>query len=304
MTRFLVGILVVAAGLVAGCGSTTVIVQQTPGPTVTVTASPTPSVTPVTLSPAITKYVLSVDAALQHIGEAWVHGKNFTIFRNEINSALSDINTAGAIEPANDGSKQWRLANRCGICVALALRYSVDSFNTLGTKPATSSKDANAAANWARFADSAMYAYVTYVKQVKAASPTASATPVSAKAAVGMYGAYGTKLLKALGAVGKALVAWPASETGPQAEKAAQPLIAALTACRTALTDYAWPSDATSDVHALTSAIGSMTGDLESIPSGGPFSSPSWGAKLSRDEKTVGAAFSLVGHDLGLKAAN
>jgi len=112
------------------------------------------------------------------------------------------------------------------------------------------------------------------------------------------------KVNRALGTFSKAAGAWPSSETGAQAEKSAQPAIAALKAGTAKLTDYPWPSGTVSDVHTLISAVGSLTGDLESLSSVNLFGSSSWASQYTRDVQTVKTDAALVRHDLGLKAAN
>ncbi len=135
------------------------------------------------------------------------------------------------------------------------------------------------------------------------ATPTSSATISLAKAAATAYLAVATKLNRALGALSKTAAAWPSSETGAQAEKSAQPAIAALEAGTAKLTEYRWPSDVVSDAHALIGAVGSLTGDLESLSSVNLLSASSWASQFTRDAQTVKTDAALVRHDLGLKAA-
>jgi len=305
ITVVLLGITVGLALAACGTSPTSTSGVATPAPTVTVTVTPTASVTP---SPAIAEFVACVVRADQHLVRGWAPGGNYTLLYNQVKAARRDINAATTIEPAYDGSKQWRLANQYGVCVANVAHYSVAAFNTIGTDKAVGERNSRAAAIWAHRAAAAVSAYLAYVKQLKAAVPTGSATPASAKAAAATYRAYGKKVLQLLDVLGKKLNVWPASETGAQAERSVQPLIVDLRACAAKMTDYPWPSGAVPDVHTLVGAIGSLTGNLESIPSDGPFSSPSsssssWGAKLLRDQKTVGADLLVVGHDLGFKAA-
>lgn len=135
------------------------------------------------------------------------------------------------------------------------------------------------------------------------ATPTASPTISPKRAAAAAYLAVAAKVNKALRALSKAAEAWPSNETGAQAENSTQPAIAALKAATVKLTDYPWPPDTVADVHALISAVGSLTGDLESLSSVSLLSASSWASQLTRDDQIVAADVGLVRHDLGLKAA-
>ena len=57
------------------------------------------------------------------------------------------------------------------------------------------------------------------------------------------------------------------------------------------------------DVHALIGAVGSLTGDLESLSSVNLLSASSWASQLTRDDQIVATDVGIVRHDLGLKAA-
>jgi len=119
-----------------------------------------------------------------------------------------------------------------------------------------------------------------------------------------VYLAAATKGNAAIVAFGKAANSWPSSETGAQAEVSAQPAIAALKQFTTILTDYNWPSSATADVHALISAMGAVTGDLEGLSSVDLFSSSNWAQQFTHDASVTGTDADLVRHDLGLKASS
>jgi hypothetical protein len=134
-------------------------------------------------------------------------------------------------------------------------------------------------------------------------SPTtlAPTTTSSVKADAGIYVAAAAKANAAAASFGTAADAWPASETGAQAEAAAGPLISAMKAFVTSLTDGAWPADATTDVHTLVSAAGAVIGDLDGLDAVTSLSG--WVQQLAHDEGSLGTDADLVRHDLGLPPA-
>ena len=143
------------------------------------------------------------------------------------------------------------------------------------------------------------------VQPASAPTVTVTATPTtsSGKAAGATYLAAVAKVNKKISSFSKASASWPPSETGAQAEKAAQPLIAALEAFTAKLTGYAWPSGATSDMHDLVRSTASLTGDLEGLSAVNLFGASSWTSQFTRDVRTVSADAGLVRHDLGLRPA-
>jgi hypothetical protein len=96
---------------------------------------------------------------------------------------------------------------------------------------------------------------------------------------------------------------WGNSTTDAQAEADATPLITAFQKLDTGLVDDSWPPSARSDVKSLTSADGSVIGDLQSLAGIDILSASSWLQTFTRDEQAVGVAVSEVRHDLNLPPA-
>jgi hypothetical protein len=132
-------------------------------------------------------------------------------------------------------------------------------------------------------------------------APTTTTTTISPTVkAAAIYVAAAAKGNAAMTSFADAAKAWPSSETGAEAEQAAQPAISALKQLDTTLTDYAWPANTTTDVHTLIAAAGAVVGDLEGLSSVNLFSSSTWSAQFIHDYDVVGTDANLVRHDLGL----
>ena len=132
---------------------------------------------------------------------------------------------------------------------------------------------------------------------------TSTTAALTVQAAAGIYVAAANKGNAALKAFGNAANNWPSSETGAQAEQAAQPTIVALKQFTTTLTDTQWPSGAVADAHSLASEIGSIVGDLESLSSVNIFSTSNWVQQFTHDAQTSATDANLLRHDLGLPPA-
>ncbi len=113
-------LLVLCATVATGCGS------KLPAPPPPLPPPPTirkivdPSVT---VSPAISKYVTMISRARQHAYNESLadYSHNFGAYTTRHRAALDDLRRARAIQPKNDGSKQWRLASK----YASRVRYEV-----------------------------------------------------------------------------------------------------------------------------------------------------------------------------------
>jgi hypothetical protein len=134
------------------------------------TASPTPiarKITDpsVTLSPAITKFVTVIARADHSAYHAWQAVPNrLDEYTKQHGAAHEDIRVARDIQPKNDGSKQWRLADRYASCTGQVVKYeSLVVKDTLAQHAAAENKDFVALRTWARRMTSGHDAYFAYI---------------------------------------------------------------------------------------------------------------------------------------------
>jgi hypothetical protein len=170
-----------------GGGGPTPAVTVTASPTPTAsfnveqTASPTPTPTPVpaaTLSPAIAQFVALVARADRDLLKAEALHSDASIYSNLL--AAKTVLEA-AIEPANDGSQQFRLADKYGVDLRITTHWLVASWNAACHGSRFSHRDYLAACTWERRAQSVLRAYKALAQQLKAQaappSPGATASP-------------------------------------------------------------------------------------------------------------------------------
>jgi len=136
-------------------------------------------------------------------------------------------------------------------------------------------------------------------------APSASATPstLTMAQAAGAYLAAAAPVNTAGTAFKAKAAAWPASETGPEAEADAQPYIQADDTFRMTLLDTKWPTSIVADVHALIAADARVTGDYSALGSLNVFGESSWEATVEADWTALESTVAVVRHDLGLPAA-
>jgi hypothetical protein len=94
------------------------------------TASPSPvtkKITDpgVTLSPAITKFVTVIGRADQHAYSAWMalNSGGLGAFKKQYGVSAENLRAARALQPSDDGSKQWRLARRYASVMTSGAKY-------------------------------------------------------------------------------------------------------------------------------------------------------------------------------------
>lgn len=162
----------------SGTKSGTAAVNATPRAT-----TPSPRVT---LSPEITAFVKFAALAYEHDGSAYQNAYDSSTWRGffrQLDAATADLKTASRLAPADDGSQQWRLANRFGQCVidSTACLRRVGAVVVSSNNVRAELKDLRAAAARARLAKSAYNAYLACTKQVQArtSAPSVSVSPAS-----------------------------------------------------------------------------------------------------------------------------
>jgi hypothetical protein len=128
-------------------------------------------------------------------------------------------------------------------------------------------------------------------------------TALSVAAAAAIYSVAAAKGNAAIQSFATTAGAWPANETGPQAEASATPASSAMQAFINTLTDTHWPASAVVDVHALIDAVGAVEGDLVSLSAVDAVSASTWSQTFIRDATSVKTDANLVRHDLGLPSS-
>ena len=102
----------------------------------------------VTLSLATTRFVNVIRSAADHCANAW-DAPSTGGYTKQYRAALDDLRKARAIEPKNDGSKQWSLAQRFASCVACAVKYeSLVSKDKLDRNAVAEKRDTKAFHAW------------------------------------------------------------------------------------------------------------------------------------------------------------
>jgi hypothetical protein len=137
------------------------------------TPSPTPTtrtiVDPgVTLSPAITKFFAEISRAERHAYDAWMalNSGGLGAYSRQYSAALDDLRRMRAIQPKNDGSKQWNLAHRYAARVRHAVKYENRAVkDALASNTVAENKDFAAFKTWIRRLPSAHDKYSSYVYQ-------------------------------------------------------------------------------------------------------------------------------------------
>jgi hypothetical protein len=93
---------------------------------------------------------------------------------------------------------------------------------------------------------------------------------------------------------------WTNSTTGAQAEKDAEPSIAALSQVSSGLKRDRWPRKAQRGVKALTKAIVPVDDDLKSLATVNSFEGSTWISTFTKDASALKSAVKTVRRNLGL----
>jgi hypothetical protein len=131
-----------------------------------------------------------------------------------------------------------------------------------------------------------------------------SSSTLSVSAARAKYSAALAPVTSALNGFDSKAIAWTTSTTATQAAADAHSTIAVLQTFTATLTNDAWPSVATTDVHTLIGDLGTMTSDLQGLSSLSASHESTWfNTIFSQDSSTVAIANVLVQHDLGVTSS-